>query len=242
MEWYTSELSDFNQDALNNDPDVKSWISTLSNRFKVPTNVALGLLTDQTYLLNDARARRPPAQYVRAIIRHGIGCNIVDVANQLSFAYRTIAPELRVFVSPPTEVMRASDFISALEEKQEVWYEMMTAPMMLGRYYKSFCCLSPFRSSPLRSPLLSQSEAFFRHQTQQTNRSLPQQPWRVSEQLLDVTANGPQYHYPAQPFRQTFMPQRQQYPVNNQQYHQSSLPASANCDTALRGGQITQSA
>lgn len=53
-------------------------------------------------------------------MRHGIGCNIIDVANQLSFAYRGIAPELRVFVSPPTESTKAADFIRTLEEKQEV--------------------------------------------------------------------------------------------------------------------------
>lgn len=87
LEWYTLELSDFDRDALNNDPGMKSWINTLSQRFKVPTSVALGLLTDETYSLDDVQRRRPPAQYVRAIMRHEIGCNINDVSNQLSFAY-----------------------------------------------------------------------------------------------------------------------------------------------------------
>ena len=83
LEWYTSELSDFDRDTLNNNPGVKSWINTLSHCLKVSTSMALGLLTDETYSFNDARAQRPPAQYVRTIMRHGIGCNIVDVANQL---------------------------------------------------------------------------------------------------------------------------------------------------------------
>ena len=61
LEWYNSELSDFDRDALNNDPGVKSWVNTLSHRFKIPTSVALGLLTDETYPLDDARARQPPA-------------------------------------------------------------------------------------------------------------------------------------------------------------------------------------
>ena len=43
--------------------------------------MALGLLTDKTYSLDDAQAWQPPAQYVRAIMQHDIGCNIVDVAN-----------------------------------------------------------------------------------------------------------------------------------------------------------------
>ena len=72
-------------------------------------------------------------------MRHGIGCNIVDVANQLCFAYRSIAPKLKVFVSPPTESTRAADFIRALEEKQEVWHEMMSVPAVSSQYHNSFC-------------------------------------------------------------------------------------------------------
>lgn len=72
---------------------------------------------DKSYLLNDTRACCPSAQYMRAIMRYGIGSNIVDVTNQLSFAYRGITPELRVFVLPPTESTKVTDFIRALEEK-----------------------------------------------------------------------------------------------------------------------------
>lgn len=83
---------------------------------------------------------------------HEIGYNIVNIANQLFFAYCDITPELRVFVLPSTEVTRASDFIRTLEEKQEVSYEMMTAPMILGKYYESFCSPFSFRSSPSKPP------------------------------------------------------------------------------------------
>ncbi len=150
LEWYTLELSDFNQDDLNNDPGVKSRINTLSQRFTIPTSIALGLLTDETYSFNNAWARRPPAQYIHAIIRHSIGCNIVDVANQLSFAYQGLAPELRVFISPPAKLTKAANFIRALEKKQEVWHEMMTTPVILQQYHNPF-----HRMSPFRPPLLS---------------------------------------------------------------------------------------
>ncbi len=113
---------------LNNNPSVKSWVNTLSQRFKVPTSVAFGLLTDETYSINDACTRRPPAQYICTIMRHGIGCNIVNVANQLSFAYRGLAPELQVFVLPFTKLTKAADFICTLEKKPEVWHEIMTNP------------------------------------------------------------------------------------------------------------------
>ncbi len=155
LEWYNSELSDFDHDTLNHDPGVKSWINTLSHHFKVPTSITFGLLTDETYSLEDACACHPLGQYVRAIMCHGIGYNIVDVANHLSFAYRGIAPKLRVFVSLPTESTRVADFIRALEEKQEVWHEMMTVPTVSNQYHNSLCRPSPFSTSPSRPPLLS---------------------------------------------------------------------------------------
>lgn len=75
------------------------------------------LFTNKIYNFNDAQAQRPPAQYVSAIIQHNIGCNIVNVANQLSFAYQGLVLELRVFVSFSTESTKAADFLCMLEEK-----------------------------------------------------------------------------------------------------------------------------
>lgn len=82
--------------------------------------MALDLLTDETYSFNNAQAQRPSAEYVCAIMRHAIGSNIVDIANQLFFAYWSLAPELWVFVSPPTKSTKAADFICIFKEKQEV--------------------------------------------------------------------------------------------------------------------------
>lgn len=66
---------------------MKSWVKTLSYCFKVSTSIALDLFTNETFSLDDVQVRRLLAQYVCAIMRHSIGCNIVDVANQLFFAY-----------------------------------------------------------------------------------------------------------------------------------------------------------
>ncbi len=164
LEWYTSKLSDFDRDVLNNNPSVKSWINTLSHHFKIPTTIALDLLTNKTYSLDDTRIQQPSAQYVHAIMQNGIGCNIIDVANQLSFAYRGLALELRVFVTPPTESIKASDFIYVLKKKQKVWHEMITTPAAPHRYYNPAQSPSP---SPYKLPILSQSEAFSHYQSPQ---------------------------------------------------------------------------
>ena len=166
LEWYTSELSNFNCDALNNDPGVKNWVNTLFYRFNVPISMALGLFTNETYFFDNAQAQRPPAQYVCAIMQQGIECNIVDVANQLFFAYWGIALELRVFVSPPTESIKVADFICMLEKRQEIWHEMMTTPATPQQYYNPIRRLLPFTPS-----LLSQSNSFGRYQEQRSFNS-----------------------------------------------------------------------
>lgn len=57
LAWYTSELSNFNRVALNNGPCIKRWVNIFFYCFKLPTSVILGLLTDETYTLDNARAR-----------------------------------------------------------------------------------------------------------------------------------------------------------------------------------------
>lgn len=102
------------------------------------TSIALSLFTDNIYLVNDAYIWQSPAQSVRTIMRHGIGCNIVKIANQLSFTYRDIAPKLRVYISPSIETTKTSDFIYALKNKQNVWCEIMTSPNLFKNFINTF--------------------------------------------------------------------------------------------------------
>lgn len=53
-------------------------------------------------------------------MRHGLECNIRNIANQLSFVYSGFAKELRVFITLPTNILKATVFIWTLEAMQEV--------------------------------------------------------------------------------------------------------------------------
>lgn len=124
LDFYSSKLSDFDSDALKNGSGMKSCINTPFHCFKVSRSVALNLLTDKTYSLDNTRAQRPSAQYVPAIMCRGMGYNIVKITNRLCFAFYGITPELRVLISLSIEAMRASDFIHTLKEKQEIWHKI----------------------------------------------------------------------------------------------------------------------
>lgn len=61
-------------------------------------------------------------------MRYCIGYNIVDKANQLCNAYRNLARKLKPFIKPPTEPTTSPDFIKALEEKEEIWFDKFQIP------------------------------------------------------------------------------------------------------------------
>lgn len=126
MKWHTAELDNIERGDINNNSGLGTWITTLSQRLKISTSMAFGLLTDEAYSLEGACYCQPPAQSFRTIIRHGLRCNIIDVANQLLFVYRGLLPELQVFINPLTNTIKVTEFIQALEEKQEIWYDMFT--------------------------------------------------------------------------------------------------------------------
>lgn len=140
-----------------------------------------------------------------------------------------------------SQTQKASDFLRALKEKQEVWYKIMTTLAAPPRYYNPARRPSP---ASYRPPFSSQSKAFSYYQSQQ-RMPHTQLPWQGSEHLSGsiqpTTAGAIQCQYSSQPFRQTFIPQHQHYPANEQWYQQPLLLTGANCNTALRSGQITQS-
>lgn len=55
--WYTSELSNIDRDALNNDSGMKNWVNTLFHYFKVPISVAFAILTNEMYSFDNAQAQ-----------------------------------------------------------------------------------------------------------------------------------------------------------------------------------------
>lgn len=66
---------------------MKYKVHTLPHRFKRFIKVAFDLFNKETYFFDNAQIEQSPTQYVYAIMRYNIGYNIVNIPNQLFFAY-----------------------------------------------------------------------------------------------------------------------------------------------------------
>lgn len=180
-------------------------------------------------------------------MQHNIRCNIFNVANQLFFAYQGIVLELQVFVSLPTELTKAIDFICTLEEKQELWYKMITNWLLptgitielegchppLTSFFSQ---VNPLKSFPVTNPnntypgpaILAKAQTSRWLNICRFHACFPNHPCAFSSTSVHATDFG-----------QTFMSQCQYYPLDAQQKPSTLLLLPADCDNVSAGASLT---
>lgn len=126
--WYIAELSKLEHFALCMDTSNQAnlWCILLMKQFKGQSGVVLLKLTNKKYTLKNARNQWQPVKYVQAIVHHAKEADIEAVYNQLTFAYKSIAVELWVFVNPPILGRIILEFIQTLEVKKPAWFALHT--------------------------------------------------------------------------------------------------------------------
>ena len=80
--WYSAELINLERDLLR-DLDLDRWYTTLINRFKTRTAVALSRLVSQTYLLNDVKYTSPRA-FIQQMLHLVKAAELGPIYNQLT--------------------------------------------------------------------------------------------------------------------------------------------------------------
>lgn len=137
----------------------------------------------------DVRRQRPPAQYVKTIVRYCIDSNIIDKANQLCNAYRNLARELKPFIKPPTDSTTTSDFIKVLEEKEEIWFDKFQIRAAPQRRLPPLSSRHSFPNKPTcTTEVDNKTEASTKPSTDMLqNHAAPQ---------LFLTQPGPGYSFP----------------------------------------------
>ena len=216
LKWYTAELSNLERTGLRNDPNgVEEWCKALLVRFRETPGVALSHLTTEKYTLADARARREPADYVQAIVRHAKSANIEPILNQLTFAHQGIAAELRVFVDPPSPSTTIAGFIQALELKKDAWFELNSKQQ--GSHQRQ----QPQQQQ--RQPFRSFSQPNQGQQYRQQPQQYGQQPYGQQQQSFPYRPYGNSYD------RNAYRPQQFGYQnprYDRPQQQQRELPSS----------------
>ena len=184
--WYSMELTDLERTGLRNS-DPALWYTTLINRFKTRTSVALSQLVGQTYSLHDIKHTSPRA-FIQQMLHLAKSAEFHSTYNQLTLLWNQFAVNLRRDLPEPQPSTTIGQFLEQVDTKTPIWMELA------------------YRQSPQQRPW--QSRPALQDSTPNGQRSLPapqqQQPSsgkypprrvtfedrKAHAYLADVTSDG----------------------------------------------------
>ena len=125
--WYLVELTESDRDLLRNS-DLEHWCTTLINRFKLPTSVALSRFLRRSYDMQDLRNDVRPRAFIMDMLRLARAGHLASTYSQLSIIWNRIDVSLRRDIPEPTETTSLSQFLDQIDAKTGIWLELANPP------------------------------------------------------------------------------------------------------------------
>src|SRR5699024_4872598 len=103
LEWFTTELTEFEKSSLRQLIMERGWIPQLITRFKPRAAEALNSMHRLRYGYPEMRSGQTPRHFVQEVLRHARAANIGSQFNMLTMAWNQLDPSLRRDISEPKE-------------------------------------------------------------------------------------------------------------------------------------------
>lgn len=120
--WYSMELTDLERTLLR-DANLDLWYTTLINRFKTRTAVALSQLVGQMYGLADIRHTSPRA-FIQQMLHLAKSAEMTSVYNQLCLIWNQFDVNLRRDIPEPRPSTTIGQFFNQVDSKTSIWLEL----------------------------------------------------------------------------------------------------------------------
>ena len=127
--WYSAELTELERDLLR-DADLDRWYTTLINRFKIRTSVALSQLTYRTYGMQDLRNNVSPRSFVMEMLHLAKAAELESIFNQLTMVWNRLHMSLRQHIPEPTKTTSLGQFLDQIDAKTVIWYDLANRPAL----------------------------------------------------------------------------------------------------------------
>ena len=183
--WYSMELTDLERTGLRT-ADPSLWYTTLIDRFKTRTAVALSQLVGQTYSLQDIKHTSPRA-FIQQMLHLAKSAEFHSTYNQLTLLWNQFAVNLRRDLPEPQPHTTVGQFLEQVDCKTPIWMELAQRQSQ-----------RPWQSRPLQDSTPNGQRNLPPQQQQQpyrgNNKNLPHhvtfENRKASAYLADVTPDG----------------------------------------------------
>ncbi len=137
--WYIEGLSDLEKKTLRTfEEEIDHWCNVLFKKFKKSIASTLNYLTTERYTFDDVRANRDIFSFVFQIMRHVKTINIVDLHEQLTWAYNAIASKLARDIDFSDENTTTMTFLKNLKIKKNTWHRIYSRKLNSSRIESEF--------------------------------------------------------------------------------------------------------
>ncbi len=174
--WYNRELSQTTHAGLRTNPQL--WYVNLESRFRESPAKSQARCDSLRYTTKDASIQKDPEEYFQDVIENGSNAGVFGYDNdyaQCIFAWRRLAPELRISVPEPIDGPNVrSGFLRSLSSAKDIWFDLYAKKAV------SFSTMYPSRTNRYnRNPALPYSPALsprFANSSSPANSSNPENP------------------------------------------------------------------
>lgn len=144
LEWYTADLSPDIKSLIRYGTGIDKWEKQLLKRFKLAPHIAMIMIFNERYTIEDARRHREPRDFAGNIMRAAKDAELTSPISILSIIYNGMDAEFQQHLPVPTSTTSTDSYLQIMDERKNLWWTL--ASRVRSQDSQSYGC-SPNASS-----------------------------------------------------------------------------------------------
>ena len=123
LTWYISNLKENQKRLIKLRNEMNEWIRVLLKKFRQFFNIVMTTVVREKYIMKDVKRKRKSIEYAQVITRV-VKFAEMSVYNQIYLIYNDLDLKFRKDLSISLETTKMNEFLSDLDFKKEIWWEI----------------------------------------------------------------------------------------------------------------------
>lgn len=124
LEWYLADLSPYIKSLVQYGTGIDEWENQLLNRFKLSPHIAMRMIFNERYTMEDARRHREPRDFAEYIIQAGKDAELTSPISILSIIYNGMDAEFQKQLPIPTSTTSTDSYLQMMDERKNLWWTL----------------------------------------------------------------------------------------------------------------------
>ena len=124
LKWYTAELSPDIKSLIRYGTGIDEWEKQLLKRFRLAPHIAMMMVVNERYPIEDARRHREPGDFTGNIMRAAKDAELTSPISILSFIYNGMDAEFQQHLPVPSSSTSIASYFQIMDERKTLWWTL----------------------------------------------------------------------------------------------------------------------